>query len=46
MLHRNFSNRKERSSGASLFLKLAQSASIEEVLEDLTEIAVEKGIQL
>jgi hypothetical protein len=45
MLRRNFSNRKERSSGASLFLKLAQSARIEEVLEDLTEIAAEKGIQ-
>jgi len=36
----------ERSSGVSLFLKLAQSASIEEVLEDLTEIAAEKGIHL
>jgi hypothetical protein len=39
-------NGKERSSGASLFLRLAQSASIEEALEDLTEIAAEKGIHL
>ncbi len=46
MLPRNFSNGKERSSGASLFLRLAQSASIEEVLEDLTEIAAEKGIHM
>ena len=46
MLPRNFSNGKERSSGASLFLRLAQSASIEEVLEDLAEIAAEKGICL
>src|SRR5262245_18130180 len=29
-----------------LFLKLAQSASIEEVVEDLAEIAAEKGIHL
>jgi hypothetical protein len=46
MLSRNFSNEKERSSGTSLFLRLAKSASIEEVLEDLTEIAAEKGIHL
>ncbi len=46
MLLRNFSNGKERSSGASLFLRLARSASTEEVLEDLTEIAAEKGIHL
>jgi transcriptional regulator with GAF, ATPase, and Fis domain len=46
VLPRNFSNGKERSSGASLFLRLAQSASIEEVLEDLAEIAAEKGICL
>jgi hypothetical protein len=46
MLPRNFSNGKERSSGASLFLRLAQSASIEEVLEDLRKIAAEKGIHL
>jgi hypothetical protein len=46
MLSRNFSNGKERSSGTSLFLRLAKSASIEEVLEDLTEIAAEKGIHL
>ncbi len=30
----------------NLFLKLAQSASIEEVVEDLAEIAAEKGIHL
>jgi hypothetical protein len=30
----------------NLFLKLAQSASIEEVMEDLAEIASEKGIHL
>jgi hypothetical protein len=29
-----------------LFLRLAQSVSIEEVLEDLTEITAEKGIHL
>jgi hypothetical protein len=46
MLPRNFSNGKGRSSGASLFLRLAQSASIEEVLEDLRESAAEKGIHL
>jgi hypothetical protein len=46
MLPHNFSNGKERSSGASLFLRLAQSASIEEVLEDLIEIAAEKGFHL
>ena len=46
MLPCNFSKGKERSSGASLFLMLAQSASIEEVLVDLTEIAAEKGIHL
>jgi len=44
MLPRIHSNRKERSSGASLVLRLAQSASIEEVVEDLAEIASEKGI--
>jgi transcriptional regulator with GAF, ATPase, and Fis domain len=42
----SFSNSKDRSSGASLFLRLAQSASIEEVVEDLAEIAAEKGIHL
>jgi transcriptional regulator with GAF, ATPase, and Fis domain len=46
MLPRNISNGKERSSGASLFLRLAQSASIEKVLEDLTEIAAENDIYL
>jgi hypothetical protein len=40
----NQSNRKERSSVASLFLSLPQSASLEEVVEDLAEIASEKGI--
>jgi hypothetical protein len=45
-LPRNFSNGKVRSSGARLFLRLAKSASIEEVLEDLTEIAAEKGIHM
>jgi transcriptional regulator with GAF, ATPase, and Fis domain len=43
---RNLSNGKERSAHASLYLRLAQSASIEGVLEDLTEIAAEKGIHL
>jgi len=43
---RNLSNRKERSVGVSLFLRLAQSASIEEVLEDFAKIAAEKGIHL
>ena len=42
----SFSNSKDRSSGPSLFLRLAQSASIEEVVEDLAEIASEKGIHL
>jgi len=40
------SNRKECSSSASLFLRLAQSANIEEVVEDLAEIAAENGIHL
>jgi len=39
---RSLSNGKERSADASLYLRLAQSASIERVLEDLTEIAAEK----
>jgi hypothetical protein len=46
MLSHNFLNGKERPSGGSLFLRLAQSAGIEEVLEDLTAIAAEKGIHL
>jgi len=46
MLPRIFSNGKERSSGASLFHRLTQSASIDEVLEDLRGIAAEKGIHL
>jgi transcriptional regulator with GAF, ATPase, and Fis domain len=40
------SNRKHRPKGASLRLRLAQSATIEEALEDLAEIAAEKGIHL
>ena len=43
---RHLSNGKERLVGANLFLRLAQSASIEAVLEDLTEVAAEKGICL
>ena len=46
MMPNNHSNRKEYSSGASLFLRLAQSASIEEVVEDLAEVMAEKGIRL
>jgi len=42
----NFLNGKDHSSSVNLFLKLAQSASIEEVVEDLAEIASEKGIHL
>ena len=45
MPHR-LSNRKHRPNGASLCLRLAQSATIEEALEDLAEIAAEKGIHL
>jgi len=41
-----FSNKKEGIDGASPFLRLARSASIEDVLEDLTEIAAEKGISI
>jgi transcriptional regulator with GAF, ATPase, and Fis domain len=40
------SNSKDRPNGASLCLRLAQSATIEEALEDLAEIAAEKGIHL
>jgi transcriptional regulator with GAF, ATPase, and Fis domain len=40
------SNRKDRPNGASLRLRLAQSATIEEALKDLAEIAAEKGIHL
>ena len=46
MASRNLSNRKERSADVSLFLRLAQSASLEEVVENLAEIASEKGIHL
>jgi DNA-binding NtrC family response regulator len=46
MMPNNHSNRKEYSSGASLFLRLAQSANIEEVMEDLAEVMAEKGIHL
>jgi transcriptional regulator with GAF, ATPase, and Fis domain len=40
------SNRKDRPNGASLCLRLSQSATIEAALEDLAEIAAEKGIHL
>ncbi|MBO0858636.1 MAG: sigma-54-dependent Fis family transcriptional regulator [Chloracidobacterium sp.] len=40
------SNNKDRPNGASLCLRLAQSATIEGALEDLAEIAAEKGIHL
>ncbi|MCI0393173.1 MAG: sigma-54 dependent transcriptional regulator [Acidobacteria bacterium] len=43
---RRLSNSNDRQVGASLCLRLAQSASIEEALEDLAEIAAEKGIHL
>src|SRR5262249_3315028 len=43
---RNPSNRKERSDGAGSFLRLGQSSSIEEVLEDFAKIAAAKGIRL
>jgi len=42
----SFLNSKDHSSSVNLFLKLAQSASMEEVVEDLAEIAAEKGIHL
>ena len=40
---RRLSNNNDRPNGASLRRRLAQSASIEEALEDLAEIAAEKG---
>jgi hypothetical protein len=40
------SNSKDRPNGACLRLRLAQSATIEEALADLAEIAAEKGIHL
>ena len=40
------SNSKDRPNGACLRLRLAQSATIEETLWDLAEIAAEKGIHL
>jgi transcriptional regulator with GAF, ATPase, and Fis domain len=43
---RSLSNGEERSVGVRPFLRLAQSASVEEVLEDFTKIAEEKGIEL
>jgi len=43
---RRLSNGNDRPNGASLCLRLAQSASIEEALGDLAEIAAEKGIHL
>jgi hypothetical protein len=41
---RRLSNSKDRPNGASLRLRLAQSATIDEALEDLAGIAAEKGI--
>jgi DNA-binding NtrC family response regulator len=46
MVPRYLSNRKERLAGASSVLRLAQSASIEDVLNDFAKIAAEKGICL
>src|SRR5215510_1143904 len=46
MMPSNHSNRRECSSDANLFLRLARSESIEEVMEDLAEVAEEKGIHL
>ena len=43
---RRLSNSKDRPNGAGLRLRLAQSATIEEALEGLVEIAAEKGIHL
>jgi transcriptional regulator with GAF, ATPase, and Fis domain len=43
---RRLSNGNDRQVGASLCLRLAQSATIEEALWDLAEIAAEKGIHL
>jgi transcriptional regulator with PAS, ATPase and Fis domain len=40
------SNGEERSIGVRPFLRLAQSASVEGVLEEFTRIAVEEGIEL
>lgn len=40
------SNNNKRLDGAGLFLRLARSASVEEVVGDLAEIAAEKGICL
>jgi hypothetical protein len=46
MALRNLSNRKERSAGASLFLRVAQSSNVEEVLGNFAKIAAERGIHL
>jgi hypothetical protein len=46
MALRNLSNRKERSAGASLFLRVAQSSNVEEVLGNFAKVAVERGIHL
>jgi transcriptional regulator with PAS, ATPase and Fis domain len=46
MVSRYLSNRKDRLAGASHVLRLAQSASIEDVLNDFAKIAAEKGICL
>jgi len=43
---RRLLNNKGRSDGAGLFLRLARRASIEEVVEDLAEIAGKGGIRL
>jgi transcriptional regulator with GAF, ATPase, and Fis domain len=43
---RYLSNRKERLAGASLLLRLVQSASIDDVLHGFAKIAAEKGICL
>jgi hypothetical protein len=46
MVPRYLSNRKERLADASSVLRLAHSASIEDVLNDFAKIAAEKGICL
>jgi DNA-binding NtrC family response regulator len=43
---RRFSNRKGYLDGAGPFIRLARSASIEDLLEDFTRIAAEIGIRL
>jgi transcriptional regulator with GAF, ATPase, and Fis domain len=46
MVPPDLTNRKERLAGESLVLRLAQSASIDDVLNDFAKIAAEKGICL